>query len=535
METRQSTFSFNFADLFSIVCDAVPERLAIICGDERLSYAELNLNADKVAVYLQANGIQKGDTLGLQMANCPAYLVGFFAACKLGAIPFNINYRYLGAELEYLYKNSTVAALIYDAELSESVNDAIKTLDAVPVMISLDEDSGNAKAADYQFLLSEMKAKIAEVAHDDNDLLIIYTGGTTGMPKGVIWPHKSLFYGALGGGGWYHPAGPVECPEDLTSRALEGPRLNVFPVAPLIHGAALWTSLGSLMAGHTLILNDEKAFRAEQVWKLAQQYDVDIMAIVGDATALPLAEALEKEPDRWQLPNLQHIGSGGAILSKTIQARLEAALPQILTTSSLGTTETGTLGPGTKKTDDGIMRYGRREDLVVILDGRPAVPGETGIVARRGYLPVGYYGDEKKTKEVFFNLEGVDYALSGDAARLEEDGSITVLGRGTSCINTGGEKVYPEEVEQVLKSHPAISDALVVGIPHPRWTQQVAAVVVLKVGAQCDFESLKAHCAAFLSGYKIPKKVTFAAEVQRNLIGKPDYAWARQQLLEDQV
>ena len=526
------TKSFNFADLLAVVSAAVPDRPAVICGAESLSYLELDQQSDRLAAFLSLRGVSGGDNVGLQLTNCPAFLVGFFASCKLGAVPFNVNYRYVGSELRYLYDDSDVAALMFNTSAGSPVLEAIARTDSLKCVIGVGAGTGDFNCHDYQQALMTDTAPGQPVTRTDNYLMMIYTGGTTGMPKGVMWPHKSLFFAALGAGGWYHPAGAVSVPEDLTSRVLEGPWLRTFPVAPLIHGAALWTALGSLLVGHTIILNAEESFVPETIWTLVEQHQVNIMAIVGDAMALPLINALEQNPERWQLPYLNHVGSGGAIFSPVLQQRLQTALPQIATSSSLGATETGTVGPGNRETTEGMMRYEGRPDLVVIVDDRLAQPGETGMIARRGYLPVGYYGNDQKTRETFFTLEGVNYAMGGDAARLEPDGSITVLGRGTTCINTGGEKVYPEEVEQILKGHAAVADALVVGIPHPRWTQQVAAVVALNADDAIDEAELRTYCSASLAGYKIPRHILFAETLQRSIAGKPDYKWAKSLLLQ---
>ena len=533
MSDPHSNKTFNFSDLLDVVAAAVPDRPAVICGEDIVSYEQLTELVGRFASRLHENGIRRGDTVGLQVTNHTAYLVCFFAACRIGAIPFNINYRYVGAELEYLYDNSDISALIYIDSATDAVYKAAQNSRSPKMMISLGSQGAVREGTHrYEDLIAEPAGSLDDLSSEDDDILIIYTGGTTGMPKGVMWPHKSLFFGALGGGGWFHPSGPVERPEDLTSRTLEGPWIRTFPVAPLMHGAALWTALSSLMVGHTIILNDQEAFAADHVWDLVEKHQVNIMAIVGDAMALPLVEALEGAPDRWNMPALANVGSGGAIFSEDLQDRLKTCLPAITTMSSLGATETGTMGAGTRETEDGIMRYDARPDLTVLVDGRPAVTGETGIIARKGFLPIGYYGDEKKSAETFVLVDGVSHALGGDAARLEEDGSITVLGRGSGCINTGGEKVYPEEVEQALKSHPAIADALVVGIPHPRWTQQVAAVVSLRPDGDTDFETLKQHCAETLADYKAPKKVLFTDQVQRTIVGKPDYVWAKAQFEE---
>jgi acyl-CoA synthetase (AMP-forming)/AMP-acid ligase II len=525
--------SFNFADLFQVVADAVPERPVIICGDQRVSYGDLSERAAALAGYLHANGVRRGDNVGLQLTNGPAYLEGFLAACKIGAVPFNINYRYVQSELRYLYENSDIKALLFNSELAGNVLPVAADIGTLGLMLAVGEgpDTDDSRVRGYEAAIAEGQPEPDPSERRGEDLLIIYTGGTTGSPKGVMWPHQSLFFGALGGGAFFHAGGPVKSPGELGERIPETPWLRTMPLAPLMHGAALWSAIASLLAGHTIVLNDDSAFDAEKVWDLAEREHVNIMQIVGDAMAAPLVEALEANSGRWKLAALNYIGSGGAVFSAALQERFRKILDSITISSALGATETGTMGPGDRETDEGIMRYNPRPDLAVIVDGsRLAEPGELGIIARRGVVPIGYYGHPEKTAETFISIDGVNYALGGDAARIEDDGSITVLGRGSTCINTGGEKVYPEEVEQVLKSHAAVLDALVVGIPHPRWTQMVAAVVSLRDGADADAESLRAHCREHLAGYKVPREIRFEGALQRSAVGKPDYAWAKERL-----
>ncbi|MCP4300823.1 MAG: acyl-CoA synthetase [Gammaproteobacteria bacterium] len=525
--------SFNFADLFDVVARAVPDRPVVVCGEESLTYAELNERASALAGYLHASGIKRGDNVGLQLANGPAYLEAFIAASKIGAVPFNINYRYVKAELKYLYENSDAAAIFFNSSLADDVLPVAAEVDSIKVLLTVGEelDVDDSRVKSYEAAIAEGLSEPDPSERRDDDLLIIYTGGTTGAPKGVMWPHKSLFFGALGGGGFYHPKGPVTKPEELTERVLETPWVKTLPLAPLMHGAALWTAISSLFSGHTIVLNPDTRFDAGKIWDMAVREGVNIMAIVGDAMAAPLIDALEENPGKWNLAALSYIGSGGAIFSEHLQERFRKVLDSITIASSLGATETGVMGPGNRETDEGIMRYDPRPDLAVLVDAeRLAEPGELGVVARRGLVPVGYYGDPEKSAATFVSIDGVDYALGGDAARLEEDGSITVLGRGSTCINTGGEKVYPEEVEQVLKSHPAVVDAMVVGVPHPRWTQMVAAVVALRDGSETDIEALQEHCRSELAGYKVPREIRFEPELQRSAVGKPDYAWAKERL-----
>lgn len=525
--------SFNFADLFECVAAAVPDRPAVVCGEDTLTYRELNQRASALAGFLNSRRIGRGDNVGLQLFNSPAYLEAFLAACKIGAVPFNINYRYVSSELEYIYNNSDVAALFFNGQLADEVLPVAEHTGTLKLMLA----AGDTPESDDDRLWKLEEAIDKGIEEPDpagrsgEDLLIIYTGGTTGAPKGVMWPHQSLFFGALGGGAFFHPDGPVQSPAQVGERIPDIPWLRTLPLAPLMHGAALWSALASLFSGHTIVLNPDINFDAERIWDMVERSGVNIMAIVGDAMAAPLVEALEAHPDRWNLQGLAHIGSGGAVFSAHLQERFKKVLGHLALTSSLGATETGTMGPGTRETKEGLMRYDPRPDLAVVVDNeRLAGPGETGIVARRGVVPVGYYGDPEKSAATFIRIDGVPYALGGDAARQEEDGSITVLGRGSTCINTGGEKVYPEEVEQALKAHPAVADALVVGIPHPRWTQQVAAVVALREGCDADSATLQEHCRAALAGYKVPREIRFEPMLQRSAVGKPDYAWAKERL-----
>ena len=520
--------TYNFSDLLQIVADTVPDRIALVHGELELTYTELNQFADRVARVLVAKGVGANDNVGLQLTNSPEYLAGFFGACRIGAVPFNVNYRYSSAELSYLYEDSRVKALLFDSEFSDDVKEACKPGSSPEVLL---EVGGARLGENLAGILESVLPEIDAVRHD-HDLIIIYTGGTTGYPKGVMWPHKHLFFSALGGGGFFHADGAVTHPEELVGRVSEGMALTTMPLAPLMHGAALWTSLVALFAGHKVVLSNRVNFDASHAWQLIQDHQVNIVSIVGDAMALPLIETLEQnrskpEADNWALDHLFNIGSGGAVFSEALQQRFTALLPNLFVMSSLGATETGTVGASDVQTDEGIMRYAPRDDLAVIVDGQClAERGEEGILARSGMLPVGYFGDEKKTRESFLTIDGVKYALGGDAARLEEDSSITVLGRGSMCINSGGEKIFPEEVESTLKGYDAVDDVLVVGIPHKKWGQQVAAVYSANT-VEVSENDLRNFCRDSLAGYKVPKLFIRVEKVQRTVVGKPDYNWAK--------
>ena len=511
--------SFNFASLLRVAAETVPDRIALVHGQRELTYRQLDEMVDRFAGIFAARGLGTGDNVGLQLMNCPEYLAAFFGACRIKAVPFNINYRYSPAELQYLYENSNARMIIFNREFSDAVVDACRLGKKPPHLLEI----GGAQLAEA----SAAADQFAEADCADNDIIIIYTGGTTGYPKGVMWPHKHLFFSALGGGGFFHADGPVSAPDELRGRIEDGMALTTMPLAPLMHGAALWTTLVALFAGHKVVLSEAPGFDAARAWALIRQYQVNIVSIVGDAMALPLVEVLETrhEEEAWQLDHLFHVGSGGAIFSEAIQKRFSAVLPNLFVSSSLGATETGTVGSGDLETSEGIMRYAARDDLAVVVDGtRLAMPGEEGVLARSGMVPVGYFGDEEKTRETFVTVNEVHYALGGDAARLEADGSITVLGRGSMCINTGGEKVFPEEVEAMLKGHMQVQDVLVVGLPNPKWGQAVTAVY--SADAEIPEDELKDWCRQSLAGYKVPRRFVHVPAVQRTVVGKPDYRWA---------
>lgn len=528
MSTRRT---YNLADLFDIVAEAVPDREAIVIGNKRISYRQLAQRVERLAVWLHGQGIGAGDTVGLQMYNTEEYLETFMAACKVRAMPVNINYRYVAEELRYIYDNAKLAALFYSAELEGSVQEA---LDAAPGLKALVRQGagqpGIARAVSYDAALAAAQGSVADIARSDDDISLLYTGGTTGMPKGVMWPHKALFFSALGGGCAFNPAaGPVKAPEDLAERAQQGFAMRVMPVAPLMHGAALWATLISLFSGHTIVLNEQHHFDPQHILDLMTREKIGSISIVGDAMAMPILDALRANPGRWDLSNMFAFGSGGALFSAHIKEALKEFLPpHAIFTDGVGSSEGGQFGLGSKPSGEGMIKLAPRPDLAVVVDAvRLAKPGEMGILSRAGLVPVGYFGDPKKSAETFVAIDGVRYAITGDQARLEEDGSIVVFGRGSNCINTGGEKVFVEEVEEALRRHAAVADALVVGLPDPRWGNKVVAVVELKAGASASMDELRAHSREHLAGYKVPKEVVFVDAMRRSPAGKADYRWAK--------
>jgi fatty-acyl-CoA synthase len=297
----------------------------------------------------------------------------------------------------------------------------------------------------------------------------------------------------------------------------------------MMHGAAMWAALVALLAGQTVVMREEVEFNAEKIWDLAAREAVNIVAVVGDAMAIPLLEALKAHPGRWDLSRIVHFGSGGGLFSGHAQQELQALLPHAKVSDSMGSSESGTLGAGGKpESGEGFIKLAPRADLAILahtLD-RLAEPDEEGVLARSGHVAIGYWGDEKKSGKTFFALDGMRYAVTGDTARRDADGNIVVLGRGSQCINSGGEKIFPEEVEEVLHRHPAVADALVVGASDPRFGKKVVAVVALRSGVKADEETLREFCRQYIAGYKVPKAVHFVDEVMRSPAGKANYRWA---------
>lgn len=523
------TRTFNLADLFEVVAAAVPERTAFICGDQRLSFRELDQRATQLASALRARGVRRGDNVGIQLYNSAAYLETFLACCKIGAAPANINYRYVAEELEHLFSSLDLKALVFGVDFAAEVAKVAPRVPTLKLLVQVGAGTGPGTTLDYGALLASGEHQLDDPGRSDADLYLLCTGGTTGLPKGVMWPHKSLFMAALGGGGIYFGRPPIKAPDELAEFVPHGPALTYIALAPMMHGAAMWASLISLLAGHTVAVNDQNHFDAEHVWDIVVRDEVNILSIVGDAMAQPLIQALESQPGRWDLSRVAVFGNGGAMFSRHLQERLKSLLPKVVISNGMGSSEAGLVGGGDKPVEGaGLIRIVPRPDLSVIDDAYRIVstPGAEGTLARTGNTPVGYYGDTKKTAETFVTVEGKLWVLTGDRARIDESGDIVVLGRGSQCINTGGEKVFPEEVEEVTRRYSAVADVLVVGLPDDRWGQKVTAVIEVAPGHQFDHAEFDRICREHLSGYKVPKAVFLTERVQRSPAGKADYRWA---------
>ena len=518
---------FNLADIFESVADTVPDREALVFGDRRLTYAELDQRANRLAHHFESVGIGAGDHVGVQLYNCTEYVETMIACFKVRAVPVNVNYRYVEDELAYLFADADLVAVVVDTEFSDRI-DAVR--DRAPMLrhvVTVGSGNQPKGAVDYDDAIAEQPDTRGFPPRSPDDLYIIYTGGTTGMPKGVMWRQEDLFFAGMGGA---DPTGtPVSRPDEVAERLATRGVLHYFPVAPLMHGAAqLATWIGFLQGCKVMLV---RKFDPEDVVRTAEREKANTLSIVGDAMARPLAEALAGPLAGADLSTVYALSSAGAILSGAVREKLQSLLPNTMILDNFGASETGFQGTATSASspDKGLKFTVNQRSAVLGDDLKPIVPGsgEIGRVAQRGHVPLGYYKDEKKTADSFVTIDGERWVLLGDMATIEADGSIAILGRGSVCINTGGEKVYPEEVEAVLKAHPAVYDVIVTGVPDERYGQRGAALVQLRPDVEAPSEAdLIAHAREHVAGYKAPRVVVVVPEIRRSPSGKADYPWA---------
>ncbi|MGW1071970.1 acyl-CoA synthetase [Streptomyces sp. NPDC002537] len=528
----------NLADLFESVVDTVPGREALVHvehpgsgAERRLTYAGLDAAADRLAHHLRDSGVRPGEHVGLHLYNGVEYLQTLLACLKLRAVPVNVNYRYVAEELAYLYRDADLAALVFDAEFTARVAAALPRADRLRYLVRVGDPPEGApepRVRPVPFADAEASGVPGRDfgARSGDDRIIIYTGGTTGMPKGVLWRQEDLFFSGLGGGA---PTGePVRRPEELAERvAAGGEGLVFFPTAPLMHGTSTLTAFIAFHFGQKVVLH--RKYVPEEVLRTVAKERVTCVSLVGDAMLRPLVEALAGPLRGTDCSSLFSVSSSGAVLSDTVRAQFTALLPHVALLNNFGSSESGFNGTATDGRGRGLrMRVNDRTAVVDPVTRAPVAPGAVGRVAQRGHVPLGYYNDPVKTAETFFHARGERWVLLGDMATVGADGVVTVLGRGSQCINTGGEKVYPEEVEEALKAHPDVYDVLVTGVPDARWGHRVAAVVQPRPGAgPLTLDMLQAHCRARLAGYKVPRSVVLTDRIERSPSGKADYRWAR--------
>ena len=464
--------------------------------------------------------------------NGPEYLEGMLACFKVRAVPINVNYRYVDAELRHLYADAGLVGLVHHRQFAPMVGPALDAMSERRVVLEVDDGTSPTAspwADDYEAALGRSPDSRPTVDRSGDDLYCVYTGGTTGAPKGVLWRHEDIFFAAMGGGDPLQMGNVVERPEELPSRLLDV-GVVALPVPPFMHASAHWLAFSSFFGGGTLVLLPGGHFDPALTWQLVAAEHVNVLVVVGDAMARPLLDELARDPAAHDTSSLMALGSGGALLSPSTKQEVARLLPNVIVADAFGSSETGQLG-GAPPPDDafGAPRL-KLDDRTTVLDDdlRPVAPGSGAIghLARGGRVPLGYRGDEAKSAATFVEVDGQRWALPGDLARVEPDGSITVLGRASQCINTGGEKVYPEEVEGVLKGHPDVVDAVVVGLPDERWGEHVTAVVQARPGCSPSLDELRGHARRSLAGYKLPKQLVLVDRVERSPSGKADYRWA---------
>jgi 3-oxocholest-4-en-26-oate---CoA ligase len=523
---------YNLADLWERVVDTVPDREALVCADIRLTYAEADARIDRLAHFLRDQGIGPGDHVALYLQNGVEYLEGMLAAFKIRAVPVNVNYRYVEEELHYLFVDADAKAVIFHREFAPklvAIRDRVPLLSVfVSVEDGTDDDVTSLGATSYDAALASGAPGRDYPPRTADDLYILYTGGTTGMPKGVMWRHEDIFFGAFGGGSFSSDA--ITTPEAIAGNAVAG-RTRCLPACPFMHGTAHWMAFTTLYSGGTVIISPDRRFEPAHLWSLIAREKVNFLVIVGDAFARPLVDALDQLDPSTDLSGLVVILSGGAILSPTVKTDLADRLPGSMIIDGYGSSEAG--GQGQSVTVAGaepssVPRFRVNDETTVLTaDLAPAAPGVTGKLARRGHIPVGYYKDPEKSAATFPVVDGVRWSVPGDDARIEDDGTITLLGRGSVSINTGGEKVYPEEVEAALKADAAVMDAVVVGVPDRRWGERVVAVLQPRTGATVDRAELDRGVRTRVAGYKCPRDVVIVDAIVRSPSGKPDYRWAK--------
>ena len=512
--------SIQLGDVIEVIADAIPDEMALITNEVAFTYAQLDERATRLANHLMSIGVRRGEHVGIHAQNCHQWVEAFFACAKIGVAAVNVNYRYVEAELRYLYDNADCVAVI---AAPEYVADIGNVRDALPMLRDL-----LVMGDDYEAALAAASPFRNFPGRSGDDRYILYTGGTTGMPKGVVWRHEDIVLGAMNSARQNRPIDRVEV---LGEEAAAAPfRARLMSIGPMMHGGGQWIMGNAIVSGGALVLYTKPRFDAHEVWQLTAEAKVNSLSTIGDAMARPLAEALLAQPrPQYDLSMLFAIGNGGAPLSSGVREQIRAALPNVAILDSFGASETGAAG---SRPDDGTSLSSPKfqtgpETTVLADDGRVCAVGEVGKLARSGHIPLEYYKDPAKTAATFPTFGGRRWVIPGDFAQIEPDGMISLLGRGSVCINSGGEKIYPEEVEAALKQHPDVFDAVVVGTPNVRWGEQVTALVQLRPGASPSVDDVVAHSRMLVADYKSPKAVLFVPEVVRTPVGKADYQWAK--------
>ena len=543
-----TTTVFTVPAVAQAVAAAIPDRELLIQGERRYSYGQVIERSNRLAAYLHSRGLGcrtersalAGHEVGQDLLGLYAYNGNEFVEALLGAFqarvaPFNVNFRYVKTELQYLLADSGATALIYHAVFAPRVAEILPNLPQLRVLIQIADDSGNELlygAVDYERIMASGSLEPPPVQPSPDDLYVLYTGGTTGMPKGVLWRQHDIFMTSFGGRN-IMSGEPARSLDEIVAAAAANPGTKLMILPPLIHGAAQWSVMTAITTGQSVVFPSVvDHLDAEEVARTIERERVMVVTVVGDAMARPLLAAIEK--GIADVSSLAVIANGGALLTPYIKQRLIDVLPNTVVVDGVGSSETGAQmhhmsssgAVSTGTFNAGPDTFVAAEDLTAILE-----PGHEGMgwLAQRGYVPLGYKGDAAKTAETFPVIDGVRYAVPGDRARHHFGGNVELLGRDSVTINSGGEKIFVEEVETAMASHPAVADVVVASRPSDRWGQEVVAVVALAEGVSADADELVAHAAQSLARYKLPKAIVFRPVIERSPSGKADYRWAREQ------
>ncbi|HMC53313.1 MAG TPA: acyl-CoA synthetase [Acidimicrobiales bacterium] len=521
--------NWNFADVWEAVAAAVPDAPCQIQGGRTVTWAEFDRRGNRLAADLLGAGLGHQAKVGAYLYNCPEYLETYLAAFKAGLVPVNTNYRYGPEEIVYLFDNADAEAVVFHSEFTPLLDSVRGRLPGVRRWYVVAD--GNPEpdwAVPYEPVVSgEAGRAVGPWGRSGDDILMLYTGGTTGMPKGVMYRQDDLFMALGGGGNAVLGASPANDIAELASR-ISGPGPRMLSACPLMHGTGQWSSFIALGLGGSITTLTSRRFDAAELWRTVQERQVNSVAIVGDAFAKPMLAELDANPGAYDLSSLTLISSSGVMWSHEVKEGLLKHHPSMMLFDSFGSTEAVGLGaslavPG-QAPDTAKFQLGERV-RVFTDDGTPVEPGsdDVGMVALAGYLPLGYYKDPEKSGSTFREIGGVRYSIPGDYAMVNADGTLRLLGRGSVCINTGGEKVFPEEVEEVLKRHEAVRDAVCVGVPDERFGEAIVAVVEPVAGVALDSEALIEHVKDHLARYKAPRHVIVVDTIGRSPAGKVDY------------
>ena len=530
--------NLDFASVWEMISDIIPENDALISGDEVISWKDYDLRSSKIATALTNAGLSANSKAGLYLNNSNEYLIGQNAIFKIGGVPINVNYRYVAEELIYLLDNSDSEAVFYHACYSSRIKEIAESLPNIKAWIEVNDGTGShfENAIKYEDLLDTCEP-MERIYRDPNTVYMLYTGGTTGMPKGVMYKQGEflvVLFSTLKAMGYDVPEDINNLEEQIHSFKKDNTFIRSLIGCPLMHGTGMW--LGAflpLLLGGTAITSRNLGFDADQMWTQVEDTQTSNIVIVGDAFAKPMLDALNNASNQgkpYDLSSVKVIISSGVMWSEEVKnGLLEHHDMQLIDT--MGSTEGG-MGSSVSTRDNPpkTAKFSLNPGVIVIADdGEVLKPGteKIGLIGTSGLVPVGYYKDEKKSAETFKEIDGIRYSFPGDYAKLEEDGTITLLGRGSNCINSAGEKIYPEEVEEAIKRNNEVFDCLVVGVDDSKFGQKVVAVVSLESNKEIDEDNLVSSTRQFIAGYKLPKKVIFVDEVQRAPNGKANYKWAK--------